>query len=178
MIRLVNQFDDPRSPGGVATPSCCGPACCSCCCCCLVTTLTSATFTGVHVHGTAEAHGVDRRRRSAVTVAAVVSIAVAWFGGGFLAAGVADWSGGDIWLPLTVAFSSVLWGAALLWLYRVAGARFVEAGRSAAVIVLVTIVFFTVEFLTFGFFLYGQLLALPVPILVGRHVYRRMRRNA
>jgi hypothetical protein len=42
MIRLVHQFDDPRTRASVASPKSCG---CSCCCCCVATLVGSSVLT-------------------------------------------------------------------------------------------------------------------------------------
>ena len=54
MIRLVHQFDDPRTRASVASPKSSG---CSCCCCCCVATLIGSSVL------TARAVGIGFRPR-------------------------------------------------------------------------------------------------------------------
>jgi hypothetical protein len=171
VIRLVDQFDDGRRGSTVATPTC---GCC-CCCCCLVTTVASATLTAVHVQGTAHRNDVERRRRILTTSAAAISPAVVWLVGAFVAPRVIGWDRGTVSFGVTVALAAGAWLAVLVWLYRVVGVDLGGAGRNAALIVVVTAVCFAVELFTFGFLVWGQLLAVPVPILAGIYLHRRMR---
>lgn len=171
MIRLVDQFDDGRRGSTVATPTC---GCC-CCCCCLVTTVTSATLTAVHVQGTANRNDVERRRRILTTSAAAISPAVVWLVGAFVAPSLIGWDRGTVSFGVTVTLAAGAWLAVLVWLYRVAGVDLGGAGRNAALIVVVTAIGFAVELFTFGFLFWGQLLAVPVPILAGIYLHRRMR---
>jgi hypothetical protein len=171
VIRLVDQFDDGRRGSTVATPTC---GCC-CCCCCLVTTVTSATLTAVHVEGTAHRNDVERGRRILTTSAAAISPAVVWLVGAFVAPRVIGWDRGTVSFGVTVTLAVGAWLAVLVWLYRVVGVDLGSAGRNAALIIVVTGIGFTVELFTFGFLFWGQLLAVPVPILAGIYLHRRMR---
>ena len=165
MIRLVGQFDEPRRRSAVATPSCC-------CCCCLVTTLTSASLTAVHVNGTAVRNFVHGPRREAVTAAAAISVVVA----GVLSFGALlfAWGGrGVVWPMLPIAAGT---GVIVQVCYRVAGVDLLRATRNASLVVLATMAFFAVEAFAIGFLVYGQLLALPVAIVAGICLYRRMQR--
>jgi Kef-type K+ transport system membrane component KefB len=171
VIRLVDQFDDRRRSSTVATPTC---GCC-CCCCCLATTVTSATLTAVHVEGTAHRKDVERRRRILTTSAAAISPAVVWLVGAFVAPRVIGWDRGTVSFVVTVALAAGAWLAVLVWLYRVVGVHLGGAGSNAALIVVVTAICFGVELFTYGFLFWGQLLAVPVPILAGVYLHRRMR---
>jgi hypothetical protein len=170
VIRLVDQFDDGRRGSTVATPTCC-----CCCCCCLVTTVTSATLTAVRVQGTTHRNEVERRRRILITSAAAISPAVVWVVGAFVAPRVIGWDRGTDSFGVTVALAAGAWLAVLVWLYRVAGVDLGGAVRNAILIVVVTATCFAAELVTFGFLIWGQLLAVPVPILAGIYLHRRMR---
>lgn len=95
---------------------------------------------------------------------------------GFLAPRVIGWDHGAVSFWSTIAAASLAWFAVLVWLYRLVAADGVGASRNAALIVFVTMASFAVELATVGFFVYGQLLALPVPIVAGTYLYRWMRR--
>ncbi len=163
MIRLVNQFDEPRRRSAVAHTE-------------LLLLLLpgddvdSASLTVVHVDRTA----VQVRswpRRTVITVASAISVVVA---------GV-----------LSFAVASLSWGGerhlAPAGHRRRGGrrrARLLSHGRrrpaggdpERAFVVLATMVLFAVELLTIGFFFYGQFLALPVAIVAALWLHHRMQR--
>ncbi len=170
MIRLVDQFDDARRGSTVATPTY------GCCCCFLVMTVTSSTLTAVHVQ--------PQRRRPPPPDPHHLSsrdlpgggLVRGWVRGcGFVAPRVIDWDPGTVSFGVTVALAAGAWLAVLVWLYRVVGVDLGGAGRNAALIVVVTSICFAVELFTLGFLFWGQLLAVPVPILAGIYLHRRMR---
>jgi hypothetical protein len=171
--RLAGPFDDPPAAGaGPATPTCC------CCCCCLVTTLTASTVAAVTVHREAEISELGAGRRRLLTVAAAVTVLLGLVPA-FLA-GLVGTTDGLQNVPdgvLVAALVLSIVGTWLVWLRAVlgwAGAAPRPAWWWSARFTMATAVVFTAELFTLGFVLYGQLAALPVAVVVGVVLRRRL----
>jgi hypothetical protein len=169
LVRQRGPFDDSSlSAGAPATPTCC------CCCCCLVTMATSSTIAAVNVHYLAVEHDVpEPRRRLLVTGAALTH--VLWT---VLVSALAR----SVELPAAFSVATALlplaaWGLWLRFVYLRAGETPARAWRRALKWTVITAVLFTLEFVTLGLLLVGQVLAIPIPIVVGVRM-RARRRNA
>lgn len=157
-VRLPGPFDDPARAVAPATPTCC------CCCCCLVTLTTASTMSAVHVHHVARSTSVERARRVWLTVGAALAFPVALV--------VTVTAASALRAPGIAAL--LLYPAALVGLYRGAGLPPELAWRPAARTALIACVAFVVELVSFGFLLYGQILAIPLPIVAGIALNRRL----
>ncbi|MDP9070286.1 MAG: hypothetical protein M3N68_03180 [Actinomycetota bacterium] len=172
MRRLATQFDDPWSPGGVATPSCCcANACCSCCCC-VGTLLTASTVSAMRLYDA----GTDRGRRPPARIAvaaggALLFPALVPFG---IWVHNADVSDETLLLVPLVALG------ALLVLWPLSGARGVAAVLTPLVIWFVTTLLFVAEVLVAGFLVlsggWPLYLLLVLAMAVGAAFFQHSRR--
>jgi hypothetical protein len=168
-LRLPTQFDDPRRGTlSVATPTC---GCC-CCCCCAVTLATSATLTAVHLHGTAALHHKPPQTRRTVTIVGALSILLTLAA----LAGLAGASAlpGEVGFALGVAVLGA-WYAGLFALYRAAGHP--TPWVPPLIIVAASVASFTAELFSLGLGFWGQLLAIPLPIMSGYFLARSMKQR-
>jgi hypothetical protein len=168
-IRLVTQFDDPRRRAlAVATPTCCS----CCCCCCAVTLTTSAALTAVHLNDTAAATAPDRRPMA--TVLGAVSAPVAL--GLLLAVGQVPGVAYGVRVALG-AFVVAAWLGVLVSAYRLGGHP--KPLLPPLVVVGATAAGMAVEFLLIassgGLGLWAEILAVPVPILAGISLHRKLK---
>lgn len=173
MRRLATQFDDPRSPGGVATPSCCGAAACCSCCCCVGTLLTASTVSAMRLYDA----GVDRGRRPPARIAvaaggALLFPALVPFGIWVHNADVSDEA--LLLVPLVA-----LVGLLVLW--SLSGARWPATMVTPLVTSFVAALLFVVEVLVAGFLLLSGVwplyLLLVLTMVVGAAFLQRSRRS-
>jgi hypothetical protein len=139
VIRLVTQFDDPRSRAAVATPTCGG--CCCCCCCCLATTLAASSYIGMSLRSIATrgkpAEERDARLKRASIWAPIVGVIAVG-----LAAVLALLVGAAV-VAVGVLVFFAAWWALLYWCYRAVRAH--AAAVRAVVVVVVTSLAFALE---------------------------------
>lgn len=171
-LRLPSPFDDPHRQADVSTPTCC----CSCCCCCLVTTLTSTTMTAVYVNERALRKGVGPTARAGLGLVGVVGLVLAV--GGLLGAATVPFLGSKPADLVIGSLSALISGLVLLMISRGSGSPnrpedLAWAGSVAALTALA----FCVELFSLGFLIYGQLLAIPLPIIAGVLLHRNMVRR-
>jgi hypothetical protein len=180
MIRLVTQFDNPRSRAAVATPTC---GCCCCCCCCVASTVAASSYIAMSLREIAtrptagaqgEAEEQDLALRRAAVWAPIVgclSIALAAIAG--LVLGSVDGTLG------VLAFLAA-WFALLFWCYRAVRAG--SAVGRAVLVVLVWVVAFLIELAVGGslvvssagaYLLLALIVAVAAIVIEYRLIFRR-----
>ncbi|MEJ7845177.1 MAG: hypothetical protein WKF93_05995 [Acidimicrobiales bacterium] len=170
LVRLPGPFDDPARSAAPATPTCCS----CCCCCCLVTTATSATLNAVYVNHLAAAG--NRGGREWVTVGVALALPFALFAMN-RALTVLERSGGERTFVLGLVLAVVLYAATMAGLFVAAGRRPGSAVASSLAVTAAVSAALFIEFITFGFLIWGQLLAIPVPIVAGKMFARSLRNH-
>jgi hypothetical protein len=139
-----------------------------------VTTATSATLNAVYVNDLAAAG--DRGGRGWLTVGAALALPFALFAMNRTLT-IVERSGGERGFVLGLVLAVAIYAATLGGIFMAAGRRAGSAATSSLAITAAVAAALFIEFISFGFLIWGQLLAIPVPIVAGKMFARSLRNH-